>query len=693
MIQSGTILNGRYEIQEHIGSGGMADVYRARCHKENRFVAVKILRQEYNDDEAFVRKFIREAQSTAELHHPNLVDIYDAGNENGIHYIVMELAEGMTLKRYIRRYGRLSARETVDFAIQIAGAISVAHKNGIVHRDIKPQNILVSDRGVIKVTDFGIAKAATGDTVSANTMGSVRYLSPEQARGGYSDSRSDIYSLGITIYEMATGRVPFDGDNAVAIALMHLQEEITPPRCFFPDIPVSLENIILKCTMKHPEERYQTAQQLIDDLKQVFDSPDGTYVYVNPVVDDCPTRKRTEEDMEAIRQSLGKSSKETVTGQDTISAAQREDAEDYEDEEDDEHVGPKMQKVAMLITIVLGVLLACFIIFFLGRSLRRLGSEGNTTEKASTEISTEKTTEETVKVKVPSFLGLSMEKAKERAQHHSLKAEFEYDDNIDDEVKEDDLVVIKQQYDSGKEVEEGATVLLTLGMDEASTQPERIEVPVLMNYTEEQAQQILEQAGLKMKKIYADSSTVKENYVIRQNPTAGSIVDKGFTVTVTISRGVKQVRVPSLSGLTQEAAERELKNVGLKLGSVSSGYSGSVGIGEVIEQNPASGTSVDQGTAVSIVISLGEQETYHYEGELTVDNNPFDEDNPSGKVELILEQDGHKETLYSDNNATADSFPLSVSFDTESDAEALVKMYVNGEIYDMYTVELNAVAD
>ena len=693
MIQSGTILNGRYEILEHIGSGGMADVYRARCHKENRFVAVKILRQEYNDDEAFVRKFIREAQSTAELHHPNLVDIYDAGNENGIHYIVMELAEGMTLKRYIRRYGRLSARETVDFAIQIAGAISVAHKNGIVHRDIKPQNILVSDRGVIKVTDFGIAKAATGDTVSANTMGSVRYLSPEQARGGYSDSRSDIYSLGITIYEMATGRVPFDGDNAVAIALMHLQEEITPPRCFFPDIPVSLENIILKCTMKHPEERYQTAQQLIDDLKQVFDSPDGTYVYVNPVVDDCPTRKRTEEDMEAIRQSLGKSSKETVTGQDTISAAQREDAEDYEDEEDDEHVGPKMQKVAMLITIVLGVLLACFIIFFLGRSLRRLGSEGNTTEKASTEISTEKTTEETVKVKVPSFLGLSMEKAKERAQHHSLKVEFEYDDNIDDEVKEDDLVVIKQQYDSGKEVEEGATVLLTLGMDEASTQPERIEVPVLMNYTEEQAQQILEQAGLKMKKIYADSSTVKENYVIRQNPTAGSIVDKGFTVTVTISRGVKQVRVPSLSGLTQEAAERELKNVGLKLGSVSSGYSGSVGIGEVIEQNPASGTSVDQGTAVSIVISLGEQETYHYEGELTVDNNPFDEDNPSGKVELILEQDGHKETLYSDNNATADSFPLSVSFDTESDAEALVKMYVNGEIYDMYTVELNAVAD
>ena len=295
MIQIGTILGGRYEILEHIGSGGMADVYKARCHKLNRYVAIKVLRSEYNDDDALVHRFTKEAQSTAGLNHPNIVNIYDAGYELGIHYIVMELAEGMTLKRYIRRYGRLSARETVDFSIQIASGIQAAHEHHIIHRDIKPQNILVSDSGKIKVTDFGIAKAATGDTIASSTMGSVRYLSPEQARGGYSDERSDIYSLGITMYEMATGKVPFDGENTVAIALMHIKDEITPPRCYFPDIPLSLEKIILKCTMKHPEERYQNAEDLIEDLKKVFSCPDGNYVYMDPLVDDSPTRARTRE--------------------------------------------------------------------------------------------------------------------------------------------------------------------------------------------------------------------------------------------------------------------------------------------------------------------------------------------------------------------------------------------------------------
>ena len=304
MVQTGMILGGRYEILEHIGSGGMADVYKAQCLKTNRFVAVKILRKEYCDDETLVRRFTMEARSTADLHHPNVVSILDEGNEQGIHYIVMELAEGMTLKRYIRRYGRLSVRETVDFSIQIASGIQAAHEHGIVHRDIKPQNIIVSDSGKIKVTDFGIAKAATGDTIASSTMGSVRYLSPEQARGGYSDARSDIYSLGITMYEMATGKVPFDGENTVAIAVMHLRDEIVPPRNYFPDIPVSLERIILKCTRKRPEERYQTAADLIADLKQVFTSPDGSYVYLTPQLDDSPTRARSEDEIAQIKRTL-----------------------------------------------------------------------------------------------------------------------------------------------------------------------------------------------------------------------------------------------------------------------------------------------------------------------------------------------------------------------------------------------------
>ena len=294
LLQKGTFLGGRYEILEHIGSGGMADVYKAKDLTLGRFVAIKVLKAEFSEDINFVTKFRSvEAQSTAGLTHPNIVNIYDAGNEEGVHYIVMELAEGMTLKRYIRRYGRLSARETVDFAIQIASGLQAAHEHHIIHRDIKPQNILVSDSGTIKVTDFGIARAATGDdTISSSAMGSVRYLSPEQARGGYADERSDIYSLGITIYEMATGKVPFDGENTVAIALMHLRDEITPPRCYFPDIPASLEKIILKCTMKQPEQRYQSAAELILDLQKVFLSPDGSYVYVNPLVDDYPTIQR-----------------------------------------------------------------------------------------------------------------------------------------------------------------------------------------------------------------------------------------------------------------------------------------------------------------------------------------------------------------------------------------------------------------
>ena len=383
MLQKGTFLGGRYEILEHIGSGGMADVYKARCHKLNRYVAIKVLRREYCDNESFVRKFTVEAQSTAGLTHPNIVNIYDAGNEEGVHYIVMELAEGMTLKRYIRRYGRLSARETVDFAIQIASGLQAAHEHHIIHRDIKPQNILVSDSGTIKVTDFGIARAATGDdTISSSAMGSVRYLSPEQARGGYADERSDIYSLGITIYEMATGKVPFDGENTVAIALMHLRDEITPPRCYFPDIPASLEKIILKCTMKQPEQRYQSAAELILDLQKVFLSPDGSYVYVNPLVDDSPTIQRNKEDITKIRKSLNKSGNRRKEDSTKDRIRINEENEEDEDYKDDKEMNPKLEKMILLITVLFGVLVACVVFYFIGNSLHLFQPSSGTTARS-----------------------------------------------------------------------------------------------------------------------------------------------------------------------------------------------------------------------------------------------------------------------------------------------------------------------
>lgn len=701
MLQKGTILAGRYEILEHIGSGGMADVYKARCHKLNRYVAIKVLRQEYCDNESFVRKFTVEAQSTAGLIHPNIVNIYDAGNEEGIHYIVMELAEGMTLKRYIRRYGRLSARETVDFAIQIASGLQAAHEHHIIHRDIKPQNILVSDSGTIKVTDFGIARAAAGDdTISSSAMGSVRYLSPEQARGGYADERSDIYSLGITIYEMATGKVPFDGENTVAIALMHLRDEITPPRCYFPDIPSSLEKIILKCTMKQPEQRYQSAAELILDLQKVFLSPDGNYVYVDPLVDDSPTIQRNKEDIEKIRKSLtGTERKRDVEEKKSQVEEEGEEEEDYKD---DASMNPKLEKLILVITIAFGVLVACIVFYLVGNSLHLFRTSSNkgttqaaveTTTEAPKEATTESKPEETKYTKMPNLIGLTKNAAEDEMKALGLKADFAYEDGSSS--ADSDLIVKKQQYNKGDAVVIGSIVKITLGKKEsadATTTAEKVEVPAMVNYTEKKAEKELTKAGLKVKKAYATSDTVKEGYVIKQSPKGGTIVNKGFAVTITISKGVGKTTVPSLIGVSQSVAERELNQVGLKLGTVSYDYSGEVGVGDVISQGIESGTSVDKGTKVSIVLSLGEQESYRYEGSVNIEEQPFDE-GASGSVKLVLKQDSWESTIYSKSSVSNDDFPLNITFEGDREGGGTVIMYVNGKQYNTYSVNLSAISD
>ena len=704
MLQKGTILAGRYEILEHIGSGGMADVYKARCHKLNRYVAIKVLRREYCDNESFVRKFTVEAQSTAGLTHPNIVNIYDAGNEGGIHYIVMELAEGMTLKRYIRRYGRLSARETVDFAIQIASGLQEAHEHHIIHRDIKPQNILVSDSGTIKVTDFGIARAATGDdTISSSAMGSVRYLSPEQARGGYADERSDIYSLGITIYEMATGKVPFDGENTVAIALMHLRDEITPPRCYFPDIPASLEKIILKCTMKQPEQRYQSAAELIIDLQKVFLSPDGNYVYVNPLVDDSPTIQRNTEDIERIRKSLTGVDSGRKRDLDKSRVRIKEENEDEEDYKDDASMNPKLEKMILIITILFGILVACVVFYFIGNSLH-LFQNSNTTSQQITEATTteeKKTTEKkkattteekkTEYIKMPSLIGLTKNAAEDEMKAIGLKAEFVYETGSSS--KDSNLNVKKQQYKKGESVAVDSTVKLTLGKKEsATTATEKVEVPAMVNYTEEKAQKELEKLGLKVKKAYSTSDTVKSGYVIKQSPKGGTVVNKGFAVTITISKGVAKTTVPSLIGVSQSVAEQELNQVGLKLGTVSYDYSGEVGVGDVISQGIKSGTSVDKGTKVSVVLSLGEQESYRYEGSVNIDEQPFEEGS-TGSVKLVLKQDSWESTIYSKSSLSNDDFPLSVTFEGDREGSGTVIMYIDGKEYNTYSVNLNAISD
>lgn len=301
ILRPGTFLQDRYEILEQIGSGGMSYVYKALCHKLNRLVAIKILKEEFSSDGSFVSKFKMEAQAAARLSHPNIVNIYDVVDEDNLHYIVMELIEGITLKNYISKKGCLDVKEAIGVAVQVAQGIAAAHEQGIIHRDIKPQNIIIARDGKVKVADFGIARAASSQTLSATAVGSVHYISPEQARGGYSDARSDVYSLGITMYEMVAGRVPFQGENTVTVALAHLETPITPPSYYNEDIPVGLENIILKCTEKKPEYRYGSMQEVVADLRHALVDPNGDFVQQNPQIDDSQTVIIGKPELEQIR--------------------------------------------------------------------------------------------------------------------------------------------------------------------------------------------------------------------------------------------------------------------------------------------------------------------------------------------------------------------------------------------------------
>ena len=711
MLKEGTLLGERYEILAHIGSGGMADVYKAKDREQDRFVAIKVLRREYYENDTFVKKFVAEAEATANISHPNIVAIYDAEYRDGVHYIVMELAEGMTLKQYIRRYGRLSARETVDIAIQIAQALKAAHKHGIIHRDIKPQNIIVSDSGKAMVTDFGIAKVATMDTISSNAMGSVHYICPEQARGGFTDARSDIYSLGITIYEMATGKVPFDGENSVAIALMHIRDDITPPRCYFPDIPASLENIILKCTMKKPEQRYRSASALISDLQRVFESPDGDYVYTNLMVDDSPTVKRDKEELEQIRESLrgdqtprlkesdpdgevgsneDREIRGIIPGSETGKESVLEDSDsstDPEEEKEEDH--SRLEKLVIALTVIIGIGIAGTAIYSLGNAFHLFPISSPSTMTSGTETTRlHPSSTEIGLVEIPSFLNLNRNEAETKVTSLGLRCTFVYDEGATSAVE--DLIVVRQDYKEGEKIEAGTRITLTLGMKKQ--QSDRIEVPALMNQTEEEASKTLESMGLGVMKTYTTSDTVKEGYVIRQSPAGGSIVNKGFTVTITISKGLEQVRVPTLTGQSQKNAERELNRVGLILGNITSDYSGEVGVGDVISQDISAGTMVDKGTAVSIVISLGEQEKYHYEGTLMLDSGPFEE-GESGYLEMVLEQGDSTISIYSKSGVSNDDFPMNLTFEGIQEGSGNVILFVNGEEYASYPVMVQAIAD
>ena len=603
MLELGTMLSGRYEVLKRVGSGGMADVYMAKDHKLNRNVAVKVLKSEYVEDEKFLKKFETEAQAVARLSHPNIVNIYDVGIEDGINYIVMELAEGITLKEYIRKKGYLSPKETVEISTQIASAISHAHKNHIIHRDIKPQNILVSDTGIIKVTDFGIAKATSSNTVTstATAMGSVHYISPEQAKGRFCDEKSDIYSLGITMYEMVTGHVPFDHENGVTIALMHLQNEITPPSQIRDGIPDSLEKIILKCTMKKPEERYQTADDLIADLRLVFEDTSGGYVGVVPAIDDSPTIMI---DQNELTQRINTPKKDQKIQQEEPLKDEEQNAYLDEDDEEESGMNSKIEKLVIVLAAVVGAIILISIIVFVVKSSGVFKS-GKSTTTTSIGTTAESNDTESKKYTVDNYIGMSLSAAREKIDgKFKIKVEEEYSADYAKDL------VIRQDPESDTELEEGKT--LTLVVSKGTRTEDKVSVPEVVGKRESSAKSELEAAGLKVSVKTKYSTDVAKGKVIFQSPGSGNQVTKNSTVVITVSQGEKpetMVRVPNLRYFKESEARSELKNSNLVLGSVLTEYSDSVEKGLVIRQTVSSGSKVKEGTAVGIYVSLGPRQT------------------------------------------------------------------------------------
>lgn len=615
MLTAGMFVSDRYEIIEKIGAGGMSDVYKARDHILGRNVAIKVLKQEFSVDVNFVTKFRTEAQSAAGLEHPNIVNIYDVGSEDSIYFIVMEYVEGVTLKTYIEKKVQLTYKEAVSIAIQVGRGIEAAHAKNIIHRDIKPQNILISTEGKAKVTDFGIARAVSSNTISADVMGSVHYSSPEQARNGFVDGKSDIYSLGIVMYEMVTGRVPFDGDTTVAVAIQHLQEEMVPPSEYAPNLPVSLEKIILKCTQKSPDRRYDNISDLLVDLKKVLISPNDDFVAMGTENSQDKTRVVSREEVDQIKQAGPARSQRSVKPQRQAHVPKREEIEeeyDYEEEEDEDDgddgfLNPKMEKAVTIGGIVAGLIIVGILIYFFGHLAGIFGGSGKKAEKDSTEkevITTEKKDKE--QVTMISVLGKTFDEAKAELYEIGLGIR-EAGTQASEEYPQGQIV--SQDIEEGKEVERNSTVNVYISSGAGS-----ISVSSVLGISEAEARNTLTAQGFTVNTSQASSDTVEEGKVISQSPAGGSSAKKGDTVTLVISSGkeVKKVVVPDVVNHSQQEAVNTLTNVGLVVTSTSTDYSDNIPEGNVISQSIAKDQSVDEGTNISLVISLGSKVTKYY---------------------------------------------------------------------------------
>lgn len=617
MLEIGSFLSDRYEILSKVGAGGMSDVYKAKDHILSRFVAIKVLKQEFSEDSSFVTKFRAEAQSAAGLEHPNIVNIYDVGSENGLYYIVMEYVEGITLKTYIEKKGQLSFKESASIAIQVARGIEAAHNKNIIHRDIKPQNIIISTDGKVKVTDFGIAKATSSNTISSDVMGSVHYASPEQARNGFVDGRSDIYSLGIVMFEMVTGRVPFDGDTTVAVALQHLQEEIARPSIYAPDLPISFEKIILKCTQKTPDRRYQTIEELLTDIRRSLAHPDEDFVTIAPLVDGGKTKVISPEELDKIKEGRGVAEdlNDDDTDADDDEYADDEDDDDEEDEDDDDDgklLNPKMDKAITIMGIVTAVIIV-IVIIYLALSVAgvfkfggKKNSESQQTEsQTQTESESESETQTETEGQMIDIRGMSVEDAQKAVDRLKLDLTvFAFETKQSDEK---DGTILEQDVKAGDTVKRGSQINVVIAGKGDSTS-EMVKIPSVIGKTKSSAKSTLESAGFSVTFEYGDyNDSVAADVVTAQSPSAKKQAAKGSTVTVTLSPGQKPITVPNVVGASQSHAESALAGAGLKYTYADSQYSDTVPAGSVISQTK-SGETVAAGTTITLTLSKGKQE-------------------------------------------------------------------------------------
>ncbi len=606
----GKVIGNRYEILEKIGEGGMATVYKAKCNILKRYVAVKVLREEFTTDEEFIKRFNTEAQAAASLTHPNIVSIFDVGHEDNIYYIVMELIQGKTLKEIINEDGVLPWKWSVNIAIQVASALEMAHKNNIVHRDIKPHNIIITEDGIAKVTDFGIAKAVSNSTITAfgTTIGSVHYFSPEHARGGYTDAKSDIYSLGVVMYEMLTGRVPFDADTPVSIALKHMQEKPIEPIKLNPSIPLAVNKIIMKAMEKEPSLRYQNATEMLKDLSMALKDPEGEFVKSNaeklqytqrvPVLGEEP---KVETKKEVKKGKLAK----------------------YFDE------NPTAKKVWLTIIVILLVILIPLAGFFGVQALLKAGLPKD--------------------VKLPNFVGQTLEEAKTTLGKEKLTLETE--EIFNDEVEAGKIISQEPPYSEEATVKENSTVKVKISKGSETTKMIKV---VGMTY-EEAERQLKDEMHLNVERKEETSKTVEKDVVIKQDVEEGKEIKVGETVTLTVSigTGLKEVAMPYVIGDTEEEAKKKLTDL-----TVIVAYEEDMTKtnGKVLKQSIEAGTTVEEKTKVTItvnkieeiktgIIKLNLKSLLGGESEIKVDETGK-EINPTVNVKITV----NDEVVYSDVN-------------------------------------------